>query len=217
MKRNKSEVKWWRSMSWLGAVITMGCIGPFPDGPDEGQGDDGPSGSVTTEVSGASTQGETTPTVSGEATWTSQPDPSATATVSGTATCGDCGDDDGTAGVSVCGVDVVHDPGWNTLYVCGCEACNVEFSNVVPESGEALLSACECICAEVGCGGSISGGATTEEPDDTGDNNQTGTASSPTGDEDTSPTGEDDTSPGDDDGPTDSGDGGAGEGTESTG
>jgi hypothetical protein len=166
-----TKVKWRGSILWLCTTLASGCIGPFPDEADESNGDSAsqPSGAES-DVSGDITAtGPYDPSIAtGADTTDPWPDPSATS-VSGTATCGDCGTD-GDTGVypddpQVCGVDIEHDPAWNSTYICGCEACNVEFNNVAPSTGTALLAECECICYEVGCGGSVSGGATSEVPD----------------------------------------------------
>lgn len=201
MNPKKSEMTWGVASLWLCGMISFGCIGPFPDGPDESQGGDSAteptSGSSTTEVSVTVTENNGT---AGEGTSVPMPDSSGTVTsLSGTATCGDCGTDDtndshDTAGTSVCDIGVEHDPYWNTTYICACEACEVEFNNIAPSTGEALLEACECICDQVGCGGSITGGATTEEPG--GEESVSDSTDS---------WGTSDEGPSDDDGPTDSG------------
>lgn len=193
-----TTVKWSGSILWLCTTLSFGCIGPFPDGPDETNGDEGAS----EPESGASGESASTVTDPTDTDWpgstdsmgTTDPwpttDPSGTASasatsISGTATCGDCtdGTDSGYPDdpPQVCGVEIEHDPYWDNTYFCGCEACNVEFNNIVPESGEALLAECECICYEVGCGGSVTGGATGEVPDEGGPEDSGGTAGGETG------------------------------------
>lgn len=217
MKRKQTATKW-ASVASL-AMVTA-CIGPFPDGPDETAGEDGAFSGSDTEPTESGAQTMTGPhSDSSEATGpidpsqttdpgypsdsghTSDPghssgpsptDPHTTGP-SDTDPCpGGC-ESDTTSGAepSVCGVEVVHDYDWNTQYICACEACEVEFNYVAPEVGDALLEECSCICDAVGCGGSVSGGATSEVSDETGDDDEGGGEG---------PTSEDD-GPSDDDGP----------------
>lgn len=222
-----TKVKWTGSIVWLCTSLTLGCIAGFPGDGDDDAGDDSASSQETggSEVSGPitvsgpfDTEGDgwtsmgSTDSMGTTEPWSSTSDAS---TISGTATCGDCTatttSTTGSEGpAQVCGVEIEHDPYWDNTYICGCEACNVQFDNVVPASGEALLAECECICYEVGCGGSVSGGATSGIPDedtgwwgteDTGGtfgSTDPGTASEPTtassedsgqGSDDTDPTG----------------------------
>jgi hypothetical protein len=217
----------WASKASLAVMMSTACIDRFPDEPDEDADDDsGPTGTSTGGFeTGAQTMSGPFPG-SGESTGPIDPshtsgateptDPTDTGPTTGPTTTDACpgGCDSGTSdpGDSVCGVELVHDDDWNTEYVCGCDACNVEFRNVIPAVGEALLEQCECICASVGCGGSVSGGATSEVSGGTGDEDGDGptTTAGESSNDDDGTYGPEGTG---DDGPTDSG----GEDTEPTG
>jgi hypothetical protein len=171
-----------KKLQWSGSIlslcVTLGCVGPFPDEGDDEAGDDGSASSPETggsEVSGWITMtgpfdtdgGGHTSVGSSDSMATTDPGPGESATsVSGTATCAECsttsdtGDTEGHQ--EVCGIEIEHDPSWNNQYICGCEACEVSFSDIVPSNGEELLAECECICYELGCGGSVSGGVTSD-------------------------------------------------------
>jgi hypothetical protein len=72
-----------------------------------------------------------------------------------------------------CGVELVYD-GSQTSFMCACEDCSVQYDGISGASGEALINACECICDVFDCGGSVSGGVTTNAEDDGGSWSGTG-------------------------------------------
>jgi hypothetical protein len=72
-----------------------------------------------------------------------------------------------------CGVELVYD-GSQTSFMCGCQDCSVQYDGISEASGEALINACDCICAVFECGGSVSGGVTTNAEEDGGSISATG-------------------------------------------
>lgn len=72
-----------------------------------------------------------------------------------------------------CGVELIYD-GSQTSFMCGCVDCSVQYDGISPQSGEALINACDCICDVFDCGSSVSGGVTTNAEDDGGSISATG-------------------------------------------
>lgn len=206
-----------RRLGWSGAaalLVWVGCAEP----PGE-EGMDATAESGGGEVSGQFTS--QTATITSSATGDGH---SSDATDDGNASVAESGSDGGpgtasATGVSMtdgadaggedpassCGVELVPDPGADNEFVCGCDVCNVEFRDVTPESGWAAVEACACICEVVGCGGSVSGGATSAAGSDTGDGDTGGTgdsggATDPSGTSDPTDPDPSDTDPGDTDG-----------------
>ncbi|MEM6994522.1 MAG: hypothetical protein AAF721_28660 [Myxococcota bacterium] len=86
----------------------------------------------------------------------------------------DCGEPNGEVGEvgggpggtssyeGVCDVDIMPNDGPGFYEVqCACEACNVTFEDIHPDSAEAFIDdafACDCLCLEAGCGYSEGGG-----------------------------------------------------------
>lgn len=221
MTKNRSE--------WVVAtLLALAACEPPKDGGDDGSEETGGS-----EVSGGE---EVTSEASSDASYSTSAGSSVSVTI-GDDSHGDdgCSDDEGGSATSTsttggedsgndtvseggsaeaCGVDVEY-TGQDTVAMCGCATCDVQFDGVSDASFEAILNACDCICEAVGCGDTNTGGVTTGAGEDDG-----GTATSTT-----AGSGEDDggsisgtaTSGWDDDGGDDGGDYGTSVGGEDEG
>lgn len=174
------ETEW---MSWMVATMLGGCVveqGGSDSGGESGYGAEGSSETTGTSGGGtggySSSIGTTDVTVTGasvsataSATGGSGEPGTASATV--TTGCLDCSasDDGGSMGaLESCGVEYEAAPLEN-FYSCACETCSVDYQHVTPATGNAIIDACTCICDAIDCGGSVSGGVTTQEGNDTGD------------------------------------------------
>lgn len=180
------ERSWLIESKWMALVVASllgGCViaGSKADaGDDDSAGGDGSSETTGTSGGGtggySSSMGTTDSTVtgasvSGTASATSGAGDPGTASATVSTGCLDCSTSDSGGDMSAlesCGIEYEAAPLQN-FYSCACETCSVDYQNVTPETGSAIIEACACICDAIDCGGSISGGVTTQESSDTGD------------------------------------------------
>lgn len=185
-----------RTSKWIGAwMLVIGGCDPFPHEEDSGAQESSDSGAITA-TSGIADEGgsvsvtswgddggdDTNATIgstsygTGESCSVSVGEGTVSATTyAGSESGEDDGhpsDDDGGSGstggstpLESCGVELEFAE-LNNFYVCACEECSVQYDGLTPESADEFLDACACICDAIGCGVSITGGATSDGGED---------------------------------------------------
>ncbi|HWB75422.1 MAG TPA: hypothetical protein VG755_10705 [Nannocystaceae bacterium] len=169
MERCKWVCAWWLALA--GCEILKGEI----DEPEDEEGSsDVDTGVVTSEgsISGTGTSGYDPGDTESCSSHSETGSVSATSST-GTSVGSDVDTGSGGGAAEQCGVELIYD-GSQSSFMCGCEECSVQYDGLSGASGEALLNACDCICAVTECGGSVSGGVTTNAEEDGGSWSGTG-------------------------------------------